>query len=273
MTPGQVIAFKISGEVTITDATGTRPLAEGVPFTEGATIRTGDASSAVLVQSNGASIIMEELTSLSISEFVQAPFSGSATFAKLEQDPSQSRTRIRVNLGTASGDVKRLNPTSSYNIETPTGSAGIRGTQWRVTVVVDFVTGRITVLVRTLEGEVNYQNQAIPAGTEVTDEGEITDASTEDNVIVSSFTTGDVEATADEVAQAVLEQIQSELNALDDRQDQMDLVENIGTEDSDVSIDQEDIDAVESTEDVISDGTTPPGDTATAVDEFSPAGG
>jgi len=167
LSPGEVRAFNITGDVTITDFAGTRQLAVGVPFQEGATIQTGANSSATLVQSNGASIVLEENTSLIVEEFLQSPFDSNATgvYTQLQEDPSQSRTRIRINYGTALGDVKRLRPTSSYNIETPTGSAGIRGTQWRVQVVVDFTTGRITIVVTTLEGLVNYQETDLPAGT------------------------------------------------------------------------------------------------------------
>lgn len=173
--PGTVRAFNVVGNVSLrNDSTGAVvPVTTGMVFTEGFTVISGPASSATLVQSNGATILVEPDTSLSIETFLQDSFDQSqGTYSQLKADPSTSKTRLRLNYGDASGNVKKLRSTSSYNVDLPTGSAGIRGTTWRVSVKINFQTGQISVIVANADGGVEYVSNngvvtPVPSGTEV----------------------------------------------------------------------------------------------------------
>ena len=179
---GTVRAFSVVGDVTLrNDTSGAEvPLTPGREFTEGFTVITGGGSSVTLVQSNGASINLEENTSLSVNEFLQDPYNTTqGTYTKLQEDPSTSSTRIKLNYGEITGNVKRLRPTSSYNVDLPTGSAGIRGTSYRarVTFTSDPATGEtiVNIAFANADGEIvfNFNDVItdIPPQNEVTIEG------------------------------------------------------------------------------------------------------
>lgn len=135
---GTIQALSVVGNVTLTDANGNSgPLYPGSDFTEGHTLTTGPASSALIAFSNGSSLRLSENTTLRVDTFRQAAFDESqGTFLQLEADPSQSRTELWVEAGQVAGNVRKLRSDSTFNVNTPGGTAAIRGTDYVVTVVI-----------------------------------------------------------------------------------------------------------------------------------------
>ncbi len=129
---GNIKAFLVKGKVTITDTFGkTTPLKRGAIFRDGTTINTGKDATAVVILSNGSSIRLGPNSELKIDEFEQESFDPSAgSYLTLVQDPSKSVTKVSLQNGMIAGETKHLSSSSEYVVNTPVGSAGIRGTKF-----------------------------------------------------------------------------------------------------------------------------------------------
>ena len=173
---GRIVAAQVSGTVTAlnrADNTSTA-LAAGVEIKQNYVVTTGANSSAVLVFSNGASLLVAEDTVLSIDEFLQEPFSGENVVAESKVEPSTSTTKLNVLRGELVANVKKLNRDkgSKFEVLTPIGAAGVRGTVFRIVVRAD-ANGQVTFSLATSEGEVllaglDGTNIPVEAGKEVT---------------------------------------------------------------------------------------------------------
>jgi hypothetical protein len=133
-TPGVIKAGKVDGaEVTRLTADGqSLPLRNGDMLIETDTIVTGRGSSVVLVFANGSSVRVGSDSKLNIEQFKMDPLGEEIAVGKLTNEPSVSQTELRLDYGEMVGDVKKLNTASNFNIRTPVGAAGIRGTQFRI---------------------------------------------------------------------------------------------------------------------------------------------
>jgi len=148
MSAGKVQAFIVQGNVQLVAKDGTAsPLKRGQIFEEGNIVKAGPDGQALLVFSNGATMKVLANCQLSVDQFQQAPFDEQAegTFLRLSKDPSKSTTTLDLRNGTLQGEVKQLNQAagSKFTVNTPAGSAGIRGTIISITVVRD-ANGNIT---------------------------------------------------------------------------------------------------------------------------------
>lgn len=276
---GTVRAFSVVGDVTLrNDTSGAQvPLTPGREFTEGFTVITGPASTVTLVQSNGASIFLEPQTSLTVRDFLQDPYNTSqGTYTNLQADPSTSETRIRLNYGEITGNVKRLRSTSSYNVDLPTGSAGIRGTTYtaRVTFSTDPSSGKtlINISFANADGDIiftyNDETTEIPPANEVSISGELDedfDPETDDELPEGEFSFDGPNDMPDEKTQEVIQKALNKLGQSEEEQEDQgqDEDEDAGEDETD-----EDDDTPELDEDP--DGA-PKGDDDTTLDEFSPS--
>jgi hypothetical protein len=131
---GKVQVGKITGSVSIIDAKSQRkPLATGAVFQEGARIETGADSTAELVFSNGASLVLTPSTLLELRTFRQVPSAGiTDPYRLIEKDPSPSVTEVEVPRGKIIGEVRKLNALSTFTVKTPAGLVRIRGTVFAV---------------------------------------------------------------------------------------------------------------------------------------------
>ena len=131
---GKVQVGKTSGTVTIIDAKSQRkPLATGEVFQEGARVETGLNSTAELVFSNGASLVLTPSTLLELRTFRQVPAAGIIDpYRQIEKDPSPSVTEVEVPRGKIIGEVRKLNALSTFTVKTPAGLVRIRGTIFTV---------------------------------------------------------------------------------------------------------------------------------------------
>ena len=74
--------------------------------------------------------LLNQNLSLNIKKFTQAKFDpGTAKLSELEGEPSSSDVLIDLNIGDMVVDIKKLDKKSSFNIDSPVGTAGIRGTR------------------------------------------------------------------------------------------------------------------------------------------------
>lgn len=164
---GAIKAVRIEGDVQKLLADGTQVVViEGALITEKDTLVTGAKSSVVLVFMNGSTVHVGATTRLSIDEFAMDPFSEDIEPSKLQKEPSVSRTSLNVAYGEVVGNVKKLAKGSSYNVHTPVGAAGIRGTTFSVKLVpVTLPGGQTTynITLSTAEGLVLFTAVA-PAG-------------------------------------------------------------------------------------------------------------
>lgn len=100
---------------------------------QGASVKTGSGSSVSLLFDNGALIVVEPNSELSVDQFTTDPFNYEVIdYKTLSKEPSKSVTKLMVKDGLVAVDVVPLNGKSKFDVATPVGSAGIRGTRFAV---------------------------------------------------------------------------------------------------------------------------------------------
>ena len=160
---GWIKAAKVTGEVTATDkATNvTTAVANNQNLAQGAIVRTAKGASVVLVFSNGATVNLGTESELDVEQFTQDPFSGTMDASTMTDEPTTSTTKLKLTRGELVGKVAHLKTTqgSSFNINTPVGAAGIRGTTFRIVYRPDG-TGKAFFSLTTVEGNVELSTAA-----------------------------------------------------------------------------------------------------------------
>ena len=163
--PGITVIVDAVGAVQIIDKPGAapRPANKGDQIPVEGTVVTGADGRANLALSNGDFYQVLENSCFSISRFEQFPYecvfsNGAAiqkkqvafsdfdeavmntldatekSWNKLPSEPTKSVASFALNYGTIIAESKKLKSGSAKQITTPVGSAGIRGTIWRLTV-------------------------------------------------------------------------------------------------------------------------------------------
>ncbi|MEO0794518.1 MAG: FecR domain-containing protein [Verrucomicrobiota bacterium] len=139
MKPAVALVARVTGVATFTDfALGEEGRVEPkMKFKQGVTINTGPDGMVILLFSNGSSLTIKPSTTISIEEYLQAPVPESApALDALDREPTTSKTKLRLLEGDIVGSVKKLNSEegSTYEIDSPVGTAGIRGTNYEFSV-------------------------------------------------------------------------------------------------------------------------------------------
>ena len=150
-TPGAAQVKKVVGTAAYTDAKGGGPLKEGDILFQGATITTGAGSYVDLFLGvNGDSLRVEADSTLALNKL---------DYTKAGE--TIVNTQLEVTKGAVVANViNKLSKASKYEIKTPAGVAGIRGTVLRVT------TSRVICLIGRVEfRSVNGQLQLVIGGT------------------------------------------------------------------------------------------------------------
>ena len=137
---GAIIIASLEGQVTVVNNTTQESLpasqvkAGGVLF-DGHTVKTGPASKIILLLSNGTVSTIKSDSALNIKKFTQEKFDPKGKkLSEMKGEPSSSQTVMDLELGDMVFDVKKLDKRSSFNIESPVGTAGIRGTSGQMGV-------------------------------------------------------------------------------------------------------------------------------------------
>jgi hypothetical protein len=128
---GNIRVIKLSGRTAKTvDREGkTLALKNGEFLRQGSHVFTGSQGDVTLLFDNGSTIQLAPETEFSIDQFIQDPFEAKIVdYQKLDGEPSKSSTRLRVESGTIFTNVKKLKTGSTFQVTTPVGSMGIRGT-------------------------------------------------------------------------------------------------------------------------------------------------
>ena len=128
---GNIRVMEIQGnDVECVDGQGkSTNLKQGEFLRQGVRIVTGAKSSVFLVFENGSSIVVSPESEFSIEKFTQDPFNPEGLdYRTMEGEPSRSVMRTGLIRGEISFDVAELKKNSNYEIVTPVGVCGIRGT-------------------------------------------------------------------------------------------------------------------------------------------------
>jgi hypothetical protein len=131
------------------------PLKIGDILTQDHSIVTSPLSNAGLVFSNGSELTVTENTSITLAELKQEAFGGKKSYEQLKADPSKSQALLELNYGKISGHVKQLRPGSVFYIETPLGTAAIRGTKFSVEIRYSAERGEYILIVTNKDGKVD----------------------------------------------------------------------------------------------------------------------
>ena len=160
--------LSISGTVVKTEGGGLikiggreSTLKVGDILREGDRINTTDGSKVFLVFSNGSEVTLYQNSSLSIVELEQEPYTSKRVYNELVADPSKSQTLLELDYGQLDGHVKKLSNTSSFNINTPLGTAAIRGT--RFSISLGFSGGKFILSISNFDGLVDLITQTSAA--------------------------------------------------------------------------------------------------------------
>ncbi len=133
---GSVIVIQTKGVVKAISPQGTRliePVVRGSVLPVGFGIETGLFSESILLFSNGTTATVMENSKVKLLKFEQAPFEAQGnSFGQLRAEPSTSQVSLDMEVGSLVVQTKKLKKSSSFSINTPTGTAGIRGTQFQM---------------------------------------------------------------------------------------------------------------------------------------------
>jgi len=217
--PGAIKAMRVTGEVMKLAANGTTSkITEGQLIAESDTVITRNNSSVVLVFANGSSVRLSENSRIGIDEFKMDPLSRDIKLSELTAEPSVSKTRLSLAYGEMVGNVKKLSASSSYDINTPVGAAGIRGTTFRIVLSFDS-KGQASFSLATVEGLVSFvpantptsviTATDVPAGTQVTVVGNVDPVSGQVTITEVQAPTTIPESTKEAVEAAVAQEINS----------------------------------------------------------------
>ena len=139
--PGAIIVLSEEGSYEVRDADGnllTKNLKAGSVLRDGLVIKTGPKSEISVLFSNGLTASILSNSSLHIKSFKQSPFDpGDQKLGELNSEPSQSSTDLSLEFGNLVVLTKKLNRGSSFNITSPIGIAGIRGTEFQLSQSVN----------------------------------------------------------------------------------------------------------------------------------------
>ncbi|MEN9574464.1 MAG: hypothetical protein RL514_2319 [Verrucomicrobiota bacterium] len=150
-TPGAAQVKKVVGTANYTDARGGGPLKEGDILMAGATINTGAASYVDLDMGvNGNALRVEADSTLALNKLEYTKAGETIVNTQLEVKKGQTVANV----------INKLSKASKYEIKTPAGVAGIRGT------VLQVSTSRVLCLIGTVQfTTVNGQLQLVIGGT------------------------------------------------------------------------------------------------------------
>ena len=184
---GKVQVGKVTGTATLIDAKSQRkPLESGAVFQEGSRVETGVDSTAELVFSNGASLVLTPSTLLELRTFRQVPSAGiTDPYRQIEKDPSPSVTEVEVPRGKVIGEVRKLNALSTFSVKTPAGLVRIRGTVFSVEYRVG-PDGIGKIVVACVRGSVETTVYSANVGPVAVDPGMQTSSSVPSAALINS---------------------------------------------------------------------------------------
>jgi len=157
MKRGAIIITAVEGKAVIIKpgATESKNAAKGQALQQGEKIITDKKSTVSLAFENGSVIQVEAESNFVVEEFLQAPWEVSEqALSEMKTEPSNSKLSTYLEYGDVTSGVKKLKPGSSLTVSTPLGTAGIRGTEFKVGLQRDAKGGSKGLSVAVASGEV-----------------------------------------------------------------------------------------------------------------------
>jgi hypothetical protein len=149
--PGAVVVSEITGKVMAGVGDQRRAVKADDRLRVGSVVATERRSIATIMLSNGAILNLGAEAELEIEEFGQAPVSGSTKLAELKEEPSISRTRLRLLRGDVTVQVKPLKVSrgSSFMLSMHAGTVRLSEGEFQASVQMsDLGLGVCTLEVR-----------------------------------------------------------------------------------------------------------------------------
>ena len=153
---GSVRVIKVEGATVEVMANGSPiQIQTGTILKQGSQIKTGKDGVVDLMFDNGAVLEITPNTEFLIKNFEREAFDPTGVdYKTMQGEPTRSKTILKVNFGAVLAGVKKLKSTSEFNVSTPVGSAGIRGTSFfvhfdskkRGGAIVGVTDGKVEVL-------------------------------------------------------------------------------------------------------------------------------
>ncbi|PAZ00351.1 MAG: hypothetical protein CAK90_05575 [Spartobacteria bacterium AMD-G4] len=157
MRRGAIIITEVQGKVLIIKPGETegKNASKAQALQQGERVMTDKDSTISLAFENGSVIQVEPETSFIVEEFLQAPWDVSeAALSEMKTEPSNSKLSTFLEYGDVTSGVKKLKPGSSLTVATPFGTAGILGTDFKVSLQRDAKGGSKGLSVAVASGEV-----------------------------------------------------------------------------------------------------------------------
>jgi len=134
--PITVIAVQVQGTVEVQhgQSGGTEAVAEGAQLGVDDIVTTAAQSSVMLVIPNGSIVALKEKSRLKIAMALQSPLVGEALAATGTEprEPGVSQTSFELAFGEMLTRVRKLNPSSTFEVQTPVSVAAVRGTVFEI---------------------------------------------------------------------------------------------------------------------------------------------
>ena len=121
---GAVWVTSLQGEAFITAGGERKPIRADERLRVGSTLVTGRKTALGLALSNGVLVELASEAELEVEEFGQAPVTGSLKYPDLKEEPTLSRTKLRLVRGAVTVTVKPLKVSrcSTFTLVTPAGT-------------------------------------------------------------------------------------------------------------------------------------------------------
>lgn len=131
------------------------PLSRGQELMPGSAVRTANDSEVVLfLDQNGPLVMLTENTTLGIDKLTFEP-TGVDTIIE---------TQLDLKSGRILGVAKKLSATSKYEVKTPSGVAGIRGTEYAISATGEVYVLDGSVVVVSVRPDGSVVTQVVSAG-------------------------------------------------------------------------------------------------------------
>ena len=168
LTKGAALVLTLKGEVSVVNSSSVNGSTASVNqfLSPGDTVVTGEASDVLLLLTNGTTLSVGAKTTFELKAFYQKNFNaGNAKVGSLEEEASLSTVLIDLQVGDLVVDVRKLKKKSNFEISSPMGVAGIRGTSFGLSVSSN--TTKLSVLTGLVDFVSNENKQNLVGAEKV----------------------------------------------------------------------------------------------------------
>jgi formylglycine-generating enzyme required for sulfatase activity len=212
LSKGSALVLTLAGKVTVVSPSDAKENAAYVNqfLSPGDSLSTDPDSEALLLLTNGTTLSVGANTTFELKAFYQADFKGGdAKVGSLEDEASDSTILLDLKVGDLVVDVRKLKKKSNFEITTPLGVAGIRGTSFRLSASAD--STKLSVLTG-LVGFVSNDKKENQVGAE-----KVLVSSREKEPVINDLTDAQKQSIAQTVARAKKEADEISLSTLRDK--------------------------------------------------------